>query len=101
MKIKTNSTLQRFQEKGGKMIYTRRDVIKRLVLMLVVAFVLGWFSHLLWIEYRYCEPMRLPTRSEGVTTFLIKLEDEIDAKIRLYRAYVKVEKRLGDTGQKW
>lgn len=100
------------------MIYTRRDVIKKIVLMLVAGFVLGWFSHLLWIEYQYYglrkapyrsgsknqtlqERIKLPTRSEGVTIFLIKLEDKIDAEIRLYRAYVKVEKRLGDTGRKW
>lgn len=83
------------------MIYIRRDVIKKIVLMLVAGFVLGWFSHLLWIEYQYCEPMKLPTRLEGVTTFLIRLEDKIDAEIRLYRAYVKIEKRLGDTGRKW
>lgn len=83
------------------MIYTRRDVIKKIVLMLVVGFVLGWYFNVLWNQYQQYKTMKKFTRLNEVTTFLIKLEDEIDAKIRLYRQYVKVEARFGNTGRKW
>ena len=83
------------------MFYTLREVRKELVLMLVLCFALGWYFNVLWNQYQQYKTMKKFTRLNEVSTFLIKLEDEIDAKIRLYRQYVKVEARFGNTGRKW
>lgn len=78
-----------------------REVRKELVLMLVLCFALGWYLNVLWNQYQQYKTMRKFTRLNEVTTFLIDLESEIDAKIRVYRQFVKVEARFGNTGRKW
>jgi len=86
------------------MIYTSREVIKKLVIMLILGFVLGWFCQIGY--YQFQEYRKRPRDVEELGVFLMKLENKIDEEIQLYKIYAKaegklIEEMLRDTGKKW
>ncbi|GAI26481.1 unnamed protein product [marine sediment metagenome] len=86
------------------MIYTRGDIRKKLVIMLILGFILGWFCQIGY--YQFQEYRKIPRDVEEIGIFLRRLENKIDDEIQLYKIYAKAEGKLreekrGDTGQKW